>query len=210
MKLLVILMFISASLTSFGQSKSDLIAESQQKDKVHLRTIDSLKLVNQSTNAKLKAEQNTSKDQLAQVTKMNFETADLRMVMYKHVASIDSVTRLLDAKTRDYENLNKKYLKCEADKRTQSQPAVEETGERDLITDVDYTKFNVSSASSFKFNLSVNSAGAVLDVILVAKKSTDSTVLAKVKEEIQKQVRYRPSTGAPLITISYSCTIEVK
>lgn len=210
MKLFLLLVIFGQSLLSFGQSKNEIIEEAQRKESLLIRKIDSLQLILNSTSSKLKAEQKTSADQLAQVTKMNFETSDLRIVMYKHVASIDSLVKLLDDKTKQYDLVQKSFSKCEDEKRSLmqlNQASENPIGERDLVTDIDFAKIKVSEASSFKFNLTVNAMGAVIDVQLIAKNSTDSDLLKILTEEIKKQVRYRPSSGAEMITVVYTCLI---
>jgi len=222
MRVPLILLFLTLSTLSIGQSKKDIIEELQLKERRHLATIDSFNLVLNSVKTNLSKEKQISKDFEDKITKLNFESADLRMVMYKYVASIDSLNSISDSQQKQIHSLEKENLKCKEDKDRlneslkQLQPSSNETtnttsspgGTRKIVKDLNIAGFKSAEKASFKFLLYIDEYGSVIRVELVAKNSTDKGLLEKLKREIKSQVRYNANPGSENIGVYYSCTIK--
>lgn len=216
MRILILLISISISGLSFSQSKNEIIEGLRASEKQHLTTIDSLKFALNKVKNDLKKEQSVSKNQLDKITKLNFETADLRLVMYKYVASIDSLNLLTAEKERSFNNMEKNYNQCREDKKKlaqslQTQSSVDDSpsdGTRKVVTDLNTSNLHSAEKATFKFLLYVDEYGMVTKVELVAKNSSNKELLEKVSSEIKKQVRYNSSLGAEPIGVYYTCKIE--
>lgn len=224
MRILLLLLFASISTISFCQSKNDIIEGLQLKEKRYQATIDSFNLVLNSTKNVLKKEQQVTNELKEKITKLNFETADLRLTVYDHVASIDSLTKVSESQQRTIEALDKDYSKCKQDNRKLSETLTNAlqaetsegsgtttespSGNRRVIKDLNVTGFRTTEEATFKFLLYIDQYGSVSKVELVAKNSSDSDLLNRLKREIKSQVRYNSSVGADPIGVYYTVTIK--
>lgn len=208
MKTLLLLFVTMIAWHSNAQSKKEIIDELQKQQTVHLKMIDSLKQLNSETNTSYKKLMEKMVESEEKVTKLNFETSDLRMTMYEYVATIDSLTKATEQQERNNRQLKKKYDECANKKVTVQSIDENAASNRKVLNNVHLININVSETTRVKFKLIINGAGDILVIENVADytTTTDSELLKRLLDAVKQQVKYSPGQGKE--TVYYTFVIQ--